>query len=94
MGVVIVSELSGWEKVCPIVLLLVTEHTDVCLHPFVEVFYLSLGLRMIRGREPLVNAESPEEPPGVIGSKQGTPIGVVDLGDSMQLPNVSEVELS
>ena len=80
---VIVGELSCWEKVCPVVLLFVTEHSDICFHPLVEVLDLSLSLRVIRGGEPLVNAESLEKSPGIFGGKQGAPVGVVDLGDSV-----------
>jgi len=52
---VIVCEFCCVEQVCPIVLLVVAEHADVGLDPFVIVFDLSLCLGMIGSQEVLVN---------------------------------------
>ena len=91
---VVVSELGCWEKVRPIVLLPITEHPNICLHPFIEVFNLSLGLWVIWSGEPLIDAKTPEEPSGVLCSKQRTPIGIMDLRNPVEFPYVFQVKLS
>ena len=55
MVVVIVCEFCHVEQVRPVVLLVVAEHVDVGLDPFVIVLDLSLCLGVIGGQEPLVN---------------------------------------
>jgi len=88
---VIVGELRRVEEVCPIVLLTIAEHADVCLHPFVVVLHLSLCLWMVGGREPLVDVQRFEEALCVIGSEEGPSICIVYSGNSVILPHVFEV---
>jgi len=69
-------------------LLLVAEHADVGLDPFVVVLDLSLGLWMIGCRELLVDVQGLEEVSGVIGREGRTPVCVVYLGDPVVFPHM------
>ena len=51
MVVVVIQKLRHREKVGPIILSVRTEHAEICFHPLVVVFNLSLCLRMIGGQE-------------------------------------------
>jgi hypothetical protein len=87
--VVIVCEFHCVKKLAPIVLLVIAEHVDVGLNPFVVVLHLSLGLWVIGCGEPLIDVQCFEEPSNVICHECGSPICVMDFGDTMQFPHMS-----
>jgi hypothetical protein len=91
--VIVVGELHCVEEVCPIILLICTEHLEICLQPFIVVFHLPLCLRMIGSGEVWVNTKGPVQVLHVRGSKLGTSVGVVGQGKAMQGPHMSDVEL-
>jgi hypothetical protein len=66
----------------------VAEHSEVGSDPLVIVLHLSLGLRVIWGGEPLIDAQPLEEVSGVLGSEQGALVRVVDLRDSVESPYI------
>jgi hypothetical protein len=53
--VVVVGELHSVE-VCPVVLLVVAEYSEVSSDPFIVVLHLSLGLRVVWCQESLVDS--------------------------------------
>jgi len=67
---VVVCKFCHVEQVCPVILLVVTEHVNVGLNPFVVVVDLSLCLGMIGGQESLINMQCFEEAVSVFSGEE------------------------
>jgi hypothetical protein len=90
---VIVCEFCCWQQICPIVLLVQTEHPQVGFHPFVVIFDLSLSLWVIHCGEMQLDSKVLIDTFCKICSKCQTTISAVYEGDPVQFPDMMNVWL-
>ena len=71
-------ELSGREMINPVVLLMMTEHSEVGFDLLVLTFDFAVALWVVGGGQPDLDAEPLEEGSHEPGGKLGTTIGMYD----------------
>ena len=78
MALGVERELSGREMIDPVVLLMITEHTEVRFDLLVLTFDFAVALWVVGSGQPDSDAEPLEEGSHESGGKLGTTIGVYD----------------
>ena len=78
MALSIECELSGWEMIDPVVLLMVTEHPEVGFDLLVLAFDFTVALWVVGGSQPDLDTKPLEKGSHESGGKLGTTIGVYD----------------
>ena len=78
MALGVECELSGREMINPVVLLMITEHSEVGFDLLVLAFDFTVALWIVSGGQPDSDAKPLEEGSHKLGGKLGTTIGVYD----------------
>ncbi|KDQ33667.1 hypothetical protein PLEOSDRAFT_1029247, partial [Pleurotus ostreatus PC15] len=77
----------------PVVLALSNEDPEIGLEFLVGPFRLSVGLRVVRSGGSQLDSEHPVDFPGELCNELRTPVGHNRLRESMQLPDVLQVQV-
>ena len=78
MALGVECELCGRKMINPVVLLMITEHTEVRFDLLVLAFDFAVALWVVGGGQPNSDAKPLEEGSHESGGKLGTTIGVYD----------------
>ena len=78
MALGVECELSGREMINPVVLLMITEHSEVGFDLLILAFNVAIALWVVGGSQPDSDAKPLEEGSHESGSKLGTTIGMYD----------------
>ena len=78
MALGVECELSSWEMIHPVVLLVIAEHTEVRFDFLVFALDFAVALWMVGGGQPDSDTEPLEEGSHESGGKLGTTIGMYD----------------
>ena len=76
---IVKCELSGWEMINPVVLLMITEHSEVGFDFLVLTFDFAVALWVVGGGQPDSDAKPLKEGSHESGGKLGTTVGMYDL---------------
>ena len=90
MNLVVVLEFRKWQEPHPIILSLVGEESEILFQFLVDLFRLSITLRVVGCGGCQLNSEQPVEFPGEFRYELGTSIGDNFLRETMMFPLVVE----
>ena len=86
-------ELSGWEMINPVVLLMITEHSEVGFDLLVLTFDFAVALWVVGGGQSDSDAEPLEKGSHKSGGKLGATIGVYDSRQSVETEDLTIVDI-
>ena len=85
---VVVDELGNWEKITPVILLIVAIDPKILFHGLIDVLCLTVAFRVVRSRSVSFDMEQVEKPVGELGDELCAAIRDDVDEECMQSPDV------
>src|ERR1700761_2255073 len=93
VNVVVVGEFSGWQEICPVILLVVGEDANELFHLLVDALGLAISLWVVCCGGGWSNPDEAPELPGELCNELRTTIRDVLLWGAVVAPDISVVQL-
>jgi hypothetical protein len=89
-----VDELGNWEKITPVILLIVAIDPKILFQGLIDVLRLTVALMVVRSRSVAFDIEQVEKLAGELGDELRAVIRDDVDGESVQSPDVATIEAS